>query len=888
MDDSTPVSRIPHSAFRILNSLLLFLAIPWIVPAEPPPLADLSPLPLKLELKPGPPLRFSSATTLVETRGPVDPVVLQRIRSLQGASKELVLRESMLLGSPESLRAELAALGVAPGDLGTLGPEGYALAVGELPDPDGGAPRAAAVCAATTARGLLHALATLEQASHPDPGAPAGIRARAVPRFAAVDRPAIPLRGVVEGFSGSPWPPAARLAMIPFLARHKMNFFLHAPADDPHVRTQWRDALPRKVLAHLRDLADTCALEQIDFAYGLRPGDTIQYADVEDGRLLAARVDAVRALGVRRFALLFDNLPTDLRYPRDREAFPDLAAAQAAVANRLLGRLRTSDPFATLYFLPTEPWGTGDSPYRRSLRERLDPAVELFWTGQAVVASTLGEAEATAAAGRFGRVPVFWDNYPVNYYSPHRVFLGPVRGRAPEAAERLAGFVSNPMALPEASKIALATAADFAWNPRAYDPARAWASSLAEAAGPDAWAQAALRKLAENAQSSWLQSAESPVLAGLLQAAEEKGATAGLERDLADLAAVRKTLEETPAIAPLAAELAPWTARLSWRCAQSRESIALAAALREGKADAVWARRLAIGAVDRPPGGPGARVAAVEVCGRLLAAVVARRAEEADRWLGIPPPTAVSTSLPAHESFIPRLAADGNALTAFGSARAPAAGDHVTLDLGRLRPVARVELLQGGPEHAEDYLRDGVLEVSPDGRAWQEIGAVAKAEVEVDLPQPLNARFVRARATRPQTAWLRVREFAVAVLDEPTIQTTFPVATGHPGLEAALDRRVETEFASAGPAPAGSHITVDLRAPREVASVAILQDPCAAIPAGRVLLSADGSAWAEAGTLTGAATRLAFEKPRTARFVRVEATAPCNQIVRIHEVGVVW
>ena len=888
MGDPKPASRIQHSAFCILHSLFIWLLfLPAAVPLSPEelPLSRLSPPPLKLAVKPGPPLALSPATTLIETRGAVDPAVLHRLRRLLGAAKEVTPGETIRLGTPEALRDDLAALGVAAADLEGLGPEGYALAVGELADPDGGALRPAVVCAASTPRGLLYALATLEQAAEAGPDA-----RRLVPRIVVVDRPALPLRGVVEAYAGTPWAPAARAGMAAFLARHKMNLLLHAPVDDPYTRTHWRDALPAKALAQLRDVAAACALEQVDFAVGLRPGDTIQYADAEDGRLLAARFEALRPLGVRRFALLFDGLPPELRFPRDREAFPDLAAAQAALANRLLARLRAADPGARLFLLPGEPWGTEETPVRRSLRERLDPGVEVFWTGRAVVAPALEAAEAKAAATRLGRIPVFWDNYPVNYYAPHRVFLGPVRGRAPAAAEALAGFVANPMALPEASKIALATAADFAWNPAAYDPGRAWAAALAEAAGGDVAALAALRTLAENAQSSWIHAVESPALAAGLKAYEETGDAAGLERELETLGKVRETLEASLPARALSAELAPWTARLAWRCAQAREAISLAGPLREGRADAVWARRLAIGALDRPREIPrGAeRMGEVEVCGRLLADFVAQRAGAADRWLGFAPATAVATSLPAHESFAPALAADGNPATAFGSARAPAAGDHVTLDLGRPRPVSRVELKMAGAENPEDFLHAGTLEVSADGAAWQPVGALGAAEVAVDLPRPVTARFVRARATAAQPAWLRVRGFAARTLDDPTAQATFPAAPDRPGLEAAIDRRAETAFETAGPAPAGAHLTIDLRETRPVTLVSVLQAPDAAIPAGRVLLSADGASWEEAGALTGAATRLAFGKPRTARFVRVEATAPCEGTVRIHEIGIVW
>jgi hyaluronoglucosaminidase len=856
-------------------------------------------------VKPGPPLRFSASTTLVETRGAVDAAALHRIRRFQGAAKEFAPGETFLVGAPAALKAELETLGIPAAETKDLGPEGYALAVGELAT--GGDPlRPAVVCAAPSARGLLYALATLEQAARRLPGPAGAPAAWEVPRLVIVDRPALPLRGVVEGFSGTPWSARARLAMIPFLARHKMNFYLHAPFDDPYLRTHWRDALSANRLAHLRDVVAACAREQVDFAYGLRPGDTIQYTDPEDARLLTRRLDAVRALGVRRFALLFDQLPAELRYPDDRVAFPDLATAQAETANRVLAHLRRADPGARLYLLPTEPWGTEETPYRSALRKRLHPAVKVFWSGPAVVSTTLEEPAVLQAAERFGRTPLFWDNYPVNYYAPHRVFLGPVRGRTPEAVRRTAGFVANPMALPEASKIALATSADFAWNPAAYDPERAWAAALEEAAArdpeappgapppsaPEAAARglAALRRLAENAQSSWLHAVESPALAGHLRTYETMDDASGLERELGALSKVRGTIQTSLPNRALAAELAPWAARLEWRCRQTREAIRMAAPLKAGDAGVVWTRRLAIGAVNRPRTIPrdARRMADVEICGRILAAFVGQRAIGADRWFGFGPTAAVGSSLPAHESFVRAFAADGNPATAFSSARAPDAGDHVMLDLGRPRPLARVALLQAGPGHPEDYLRAGTLSLSTDGKAWTPIGRIDRPVVEVDLPEPVVAKYIRAQADRAQTAWLRIREFTAGVLDEPTVQATFPVDPEHPGLDAVQDRRIETSFASAGAAPAGAHLTVDLRAARLVTLVSVLQAPRAAIPEGRVLLSKDGSDWQAAGTLAGPATRLAFEKPHPARYVRIETTAPCEETVRIHEIGVIW
>jgi hyaluronoglucosaminidase len=48
--------------------------------------------------------------------------------------------------------------------------------------------------------------------------------------------------------------------------------------------------------------------------------------------------------------------------------------------------------------------------------------------------------------------------------------------------------LANAMEHAEASKLALATIADYLWDPAGYDPERSWRRAIAELGGPDAWA----------------------------------------------------------------------------------------------------------------------------------------------------------------------------------------------------------------------------------------------------------------------------------------------------------------------------------------------------------------------------------------------------------------
>jgi hyaluronoglucosaminidase len=138
-----------------------------------------------------------------------------------------------------------------------------------------------------------------------------------------------------------------------------------------------------------------------------------------------------------------------------------------------------------LQLVPTEYRGTDDSPYRRLMREQLDPAIEVMWTGSMVVPPEITVDEAAAAAQVFGRPTLVWDNTPVNDFTATegRLILAPYSRRERGLSADVTGIVLNPMNQAAASKVQLIGAADFSWNDAAYDPARAHRAAAAYLAG---------------------------------------------------------------------------------------------------------------------------------------------------------------------------------------------------------------------------------------------------------------------------------------------------------------------------------------------------------------------------------------------------------------------
>jgi hyaluronoglucosaminidase len=291
------------------------------------------------------------------------------------------------------------------------------------------------------------------------------------------------IRGVIEGFYGPPWTHAARLDLLAFCGRHGFTTWVHAPKDDPFHRERWRDPYPEAEAERLGELAAVARGLGMEFVYAIAPGLSIRYSDDGELEAVVAKCEQVRSLGAVRVELLWDDIEHDLPHPGDRDRYGDAeqpsGAAQADLSNRFLEAFPQVKP---LVVCPMGYAGVGSTPYRRSFSERLDPSIVVYWTGAEVVPSTIARAELDGAVEAFGgHELLLWDNYPVNDFDRGRLFLGPLRGRDPALADgRLAGIVANGMVQAAPSKLALATVADWARDPAAYDPVASFERALAE------------------------------------------------------------------------------------------------------------------------------------------------------------------------------------------------------------------------------------------------------------------------------------------------------------------------------------------------------------------------------------------------------------------------
>ncbi|QEV18147.1 beta-N-acetylglucosaminidase domain-containing protein [Streptomyces alboniger] len=646
--------------------------------------------------------------------GDFDPYALDALRAVlrdAGARRVTEVREGDPLpaGSTLVVRAggpgadrTLAALGAR--EHGDLPAGGYRLAVGRV----GG--RDTVALAGAGADGLFHGVQTLRQLTEAGrTGAGRANGSRTLPGVRVRDWPGTAVRGLTEGFYGTPWTRAQRLAQLDFMGRTKQNRYLYAPGDDLYRQARWREPYPADQRAGFRALAARAKANHITLAWAVSPGQAMCMSSDKDLRDLTRKIDAMWALGVRAFQLQFQDVSySEWHCERDAETFgrgPKAAAkAQAEVANAVATHLAGRHPDAgPLSLMPTEYFQDGTTAYRAALSDALDHRVEVAWTGVGVVPKTITGRELAGARAAFGPHPlVTMDNYPVNDFAQDRIFLGPYTGRQPAVATGSAALLGNAMEQPAASRIPLFTAADYAWNPRAYRPHESWLAAIDDLAAGDTQARGALRALAGNDASSVLGADESAYLRPLMNdfwRARTTTDRAGADRAAKRLRAAFGVMREAPrrlAGSALDDEVRPWIEKLALYGEAGETAVDMLRAQSLGDGAAAWRASRELTRLGEELGKSG-----VTVGEGVLDPFLTRARKAYATWAGT------------------------------GTERA---SDRATARFGRDRALAAVTALT-------DPGTEGSVEVHVPGKGWRRVGALSRSgftELGLTAPAPKN------------------------------------------------------------------------------------------------------------------------------------------------------
>ena len=287
---------------------------------------------------------------------------------------------------------------------------------------------------------------------------------------ALTDWPDIPFRGTVEGFYGTPWSHEARLSQLDFYGKNKMNVYIYGPKDDPWHRDKWRVPYPETEAERIAELVEVAKKNYVNFYWAIHPGVDIKW-NTEDRDALVAKLEKMYDLGVRAFAVFFDDIWGE----------GTKADKQAELLNYVDDNfIQKKKDVAPLIMCPTEynrGWANEQKGYLRTLGSTLNKGIEIMWTGNSVVAC-IDKPTMEWINERIQRKGYIWLNFPVNDFVRDHMLMGPLYGNGEDIAPMVSGFVSNPMEYAETSKISLYGVADYCWNMENYNPEENWDKSL--------------------------------------------------------------------------------------------------------------------------------------------------------------------------------------------------------------------------------------------------------------------------------------------------------------------------------------------------------------------------------------------------------------------------
>jgi hypothetical protein len=288
--------------------------------------------------------------------------------------------------------------------------------------------------------------------------------------------------GIIEGYYGTPWSWAARAETIAFLRPHGFTFYFYAPKADAFLRERWQEDHPAEVADRLRVLAQECRALGVRFGIGLSPFEVYRNFDRSARGALARKLSFFAEIGVDDLAILFDDMRGDE---------PDLAKKQAAIVHWIAERADGTRVAICPTYYSDDPvldrhFGPRPDNYLEELGARLDPSIDVFWTGEEVCTREYSTGHLKRVARLLGRKPFLWDNYPVNdgkRMSQH-LHLRAFTGRRATAGDAIVAHGINPMLQPVLTRIAALSLSESYRLGERYDYGRAFAQAAEDVMGP--------------------------------------------------------------------------------------------------------------------------------------------------------------------------------------------------------------------------------------------------------------------------------------------------------------------------------------------------------------------------------------------------------------------
>lgn len=644
--------------------------------------------------------------------------------------------------------------------------------------------------------GLFYAAQTLLQLAEKSP------KGVVLPVVEVLDWPDVPFRGSIEGFYGLPWGQQGRINQFKFYGKYKMNTYIYGPKDDVYhgFSNQWRKPYPPDMAKEMKELVQVAKQNKVNFIWAVHPGADIHWGEA-DQKAAVKKFEMMYDLGFRSFAVFFDDIGGEGAKPEGQVEF----------LNYLNREFIHKKPDVTpLIVCPTAYAGAGGS-YHEVMGEKLDKDIGIMWTGSAIVSDI--RTSALKSINEFLKRPAFiWWNFPVTDYVRHALFLGRTYGVDVDSLGHMAGFASNPMDKPEASKISLLSVANLTWNGKAYDSDKTWKDSIRLLfPGCASAMQTFANHNSDGGPSGHNYRREesvemAPVVAEVLDMSRRGAKVAGnasferLKEEFANMAQAPDIIRAKSNNPAFVAEVEPWLVQFESLGKAGVNSLQMLEATEAGNAQAAlnYAMKAAV------------LLAEMQSYSKEISAAINKHVTEVTKknspWQTSVRPSELVMAPAVRELMDAGSAAvlsrvSGRAATRikpFVSTKnkdgiekmldddpeshyyckeVQKKGDFFGVDMGSPREIRTVSVVMGRNDSDTDAVNQGQLEVSLDGRSWTPLMPETSGLRVEYQGTGKKGRFVRYRATvqgvpgGKSDVWTAIRDFKVNAPAAPSVLT---------------------------------------------------------------------------------------------------------------------
>lgn len=744
-------------------------------------------------------------------------------------------------------------------------------------------------------------------------------------------------RGFIEGYYGNPWSNADRAELMRYGGDLKLTQYFFAPKDDPYHNKKWRELYPEEKLAEIRELARVGNQNKTRYVWTIHPfmnnrirfGNDANYQ--KDLETIKAKFTQLMDVGVREFGILADDAPSPVggynSYNRLMKDMTDWLTEKQAT----YGGLRKE-----MIFVPGQYWGNGREDELKALNENLPTSTSMTLTGGKiwgeVSESFLSNLKNNLTAGGKTYRPVsLWVNWPVTDNSKQHLILGGGEKFLHPNVDPslLSGIMLNPMQQSEPSKVALFSAAQYAWKQWKSEEEAKKVNDIAfnfveNGKFTDSEASLAFRELGkhminQNMDGRVVKLEESvelaPKLAAFmskLKAGQDVGAEReGLRAEFAKLKAAAQ-LYKASGDEKMRAQIHYWLDNTIDQMDALSALLDGTEAIEKNDSAKLWdsyykglklyeqSQTYTFHYVDHDE---KAELGVQHIRPFLLGLreILATEVQKA-----LHPDQVISTFITNRTGVEGGLAevTDGDLGThaLIKSPNSIKTGDYIGLKFNKAVPLQNLTFAMGTQANPRDTFNNAKVEYLNENDEWVTLSEPSYTGNESLIKyEKLNirAKAVRMIATSDRdNTWFAVREIAVnrpvevtrakqaaTVTISPNLMykyntTVGQITDGRDNTEAMLANADRTDTT-----PVNSWVQLDLGEVKPVTKVRLHQGSGDKLAEGVLEYSADGNSWQELDRLTGEQTK-EIETPISARYVRIRNTKNINLWWRIADFSV--